>query len=136
MAGETLVYDVELLTLRPEGASVVGKVFAIPPGTVPAEPNGTPIAEAEICCGAAGSYNLTQPEMADRLGQRKVQNILDARVQAVFSGNVGCLLQIGRYLRRRDPGMWVTHLIDALWASYSGELPKLPKPEKGARERA
>jgi len=31
--------------------------------------------------------------------------------------------------------MWVTHLIDALWASYSGELPKLPRPEKGARER-
>src|SRR5438874_4931233 len=48
LAGETLTYDVELLTLRPEGASVVGKVFAIPPGTVPAEPNGTPIAEAEI----------------------------------------------------------------------------------------
>ena len=48
LAGETLIYDVELLTLRPEGASVVGKVFAIPPGTVPAEPNGTPIAEAEI----------------------------------------------------------------------------------------
>jgi glycolate oxidase iron-sulfur subunit len=83
-----------------------------------------PIAEPEICCGAAGSYNLTQPEMAERLGKRKVQNILDANVQAVFGGNVGCLIQMGRYLRPRRPDIWVTHLVDALWASYSGEIPK------------
>ena len=89
-----------------------------------------PIGEAEICCGAAGSYNLTQPAMAERLGQRKVGNILDAKVQAVFSGNVGCLLQMGRYLRRRRPDIWVTHLIDALWASYSGKIPSLSAPKE------
>ena len=82
-----------------------------------------PIHEPEICCGAAGSYNLTQPDMAERLGGRKVQNILDADVQAVFSGNVGCLLQIGRYLRGRRPDVWAAHLVDALWASYSGDQP-------------
>lgn len=81
--------------------------------------------EPEICCGAAGSYNLTQPDMAERLGIRKSRNILDARVQALFTGNVGCLLQIGRHLRRQQPGMWVGHLIDALWASYSGEIPSV-----------
>jgi glycolate oxidase iron-sulfur subunit len=43
-------------------------------------------------------------------------------VQAVFTGNVGCLLQIGRYLRRQQPGIAVAHLIDALWASYGGDL--------------
>ena len=48
LAGETLLYDVELLTLRPEGASIVGKVYAIPPGVAAGEPSGTPIAEAEI----------------------------------------------------------------------------------------
>ena len=48
IAGETLLYDVELVTLRPEGASVVGKVYAVPPGVFPADPGGTPIAEAEI----------------------------------------------------------------------------------------
>ena len=82
-----------------------------------------PIAEPEICCGAAGSYNLTQEEMAQRLGQRKAKNIVDANVQAVFSGNVGCLLQIGRYLRRQQPNLWVAHLVDALWASYAGDRP-------------
>ena len=79
------------------------------------------LAESEICCGAAGSYNLTQPEMAERLGQRKVRNILDTQAQAVFTGNVGCILQIGRYLRQTRPDIWVGHPVDALWASYSGE---------------
>jgi glycolate oxidase iron-sulfur subunit len=80
-----------------------------------------PLNETEICCGAAGSYNLTQPEMAERLGERKAKNILAADPQAVFTANVGCLLQVGRYLRPHRPGLWVAHPIDALWLSYSGE---------------
>jgi 3-hydroxyacyl-[acyl-carrier-protein] dehydratase len=48
VAGETLVYDVELLTLRPEGASIAGKVFALPPGAATLEPSGEPIGEADI----------------------------------------------------------------------------------------
>jgi glycolate oxidase iron-sulfur subunit len=89
-----------------------------------------PLAEPEICCGAAGSYNLTQPEMAERLGQRKVQNILQADVQAVISGNVGCTLQIGRYLRGQRPDLWLAHPVDALWAGYSGQLPAVLRPAK------
>jgi glycolate oxidase iron-sulfur subunit len=77
--------------------------------------------ESELCCGAAGSYNLTQPEMAERLGRRKAENILATGAQAVFTGNVGCLLQITRHLRAQRPDFWVAHPIDALWASYSGE---------------
>jgi glycolate oxidase iron-sulfur subunit len=78
-----------------------------------------PLAETEICCGAAGSYNLTQPDMAERLGLRKVQNILATGAEAVFTGNVGCILQIGRYLRQNGSQLPVAHPIDALWASYS-----------------
>jgi glycolate oxidase iron-sulfur subunit len=80
-----------------------------------------PLAESEHCCGAAGSYNITQPEMAHDLGIRKARNILATGAQAVFAGNVGCLLQIGRCLRRERPDIWVAHPIDALWASYSGK---------------
>jgi glycolate oxidase iron-sulfur subunit len=79
-----------------------------------------PLAETELCCGAAGSYNLTQPEMAERLGERKVTNILRTEARAVFAANVGCLLQIGRHLRSRGSNLWVAHPIDALWASYNG----------------
>ena len=81
-----------------------------------------PLNETEICCGAAGSYNLTQPDMAERLGLRKMNNLLASGAEAVFSGNVGCLIQIGRYLREKKPGVWIAHPVDALWASYGGKL--------------
>jgi glycolate oxidase iron-sulfur subunit len=79
--------------------------------------------ESEYCCGAAGSYNITQPEMAETVGLRKAKNILATGAQAVFTGNVGCLLQIARYVRVERPNVWIAHPIDALWASYSGEMP-------------
>ena len=88
-----------------------------------------PLAEAEICCGAAGSYNVTEADMAQRLGQRKAKNIRDADVQAVFTSNVGCVLQIGRYLRCRQPGVRVAHLIDALWTSYTGDISRLTRQQ-------
>src|SRR3712207_8265016 len=56
----------------------------------------TTLFRSETCCGAAGSYNITQPEMARQVGQRKARNIIDTGAQAVFTGNVGCLLQIAR----------------------------------------
>ena len=73
------------------------------------------------CCGAAGSYNITQPEMANLVGARKARNIVDSGAEAVFMGNVGCQLQILRQLRLLKPEMWVAHPVDALWASYSGK---------------
>jgi glycolate oxidase iron-sulfur subunit len=82
-----------------------------------------PLVESEICCGAAGSYNLTQPDMATRLGDRKAQHIQETGARAVFMGNVGCLMQVARHLQNVAPDIWVAHTIDALWASYSGELP-------------
>lgn len=83
-----------------------------------------PLAESELCCGAAGSYNLTQPDMAGRLGDRKVANIVATGAEALFTGNVGCLMQITRHLKAVAPHIWCAHPIDALWASYSGELPR------------
>ena len=83
-----------------------------------------PLPESEICCGAAGSYNLTEPEMAERLGMRKAGHLLSTGADAVFSSNVGCLIQIGRYMREKKPDVWIGHVVDALWASYSGEMPK------------
>jgi glycolate oxidase iron-sulfur subunit len=82
-----------------------------------------PLPESELCCGAAGSYNLTQPEMAERLGSRKAANISSTGAQAVFIGNVGCLMQITRHLKKTNPSLWCAHPVDALWASYSGEMP-------------
>lgn len=84
-----------------------------------------PLAESEVCCGAAGSYNLTQPEMADRLGSRKVANIADTECQAVITGNAGCQLQLEACLRRQGKPMLVTHPIELLDMSYRNETPDL-----------
>ncbi|CAN5262746.1 heterodisulfide reductase-related iron-sulfur binding cluster [soil metagenome] len=82
-----------------------------------------PLPESELCCGAAGSYNLTQPEMAGKLGDRKAENIGSTGAQACFIGNVGCLMQIAKHLKSVNPDLWCAHPVDALWASYSGEMP-------------
>jgi glycolate oxidase iron-sulfur subunit len=82
------------------------------------------IAEADICCGAAGSYNLTEPEMSDRLASRKLVNILAAKPQAVITGNVGCSMQIQATLRQAGHQIWVAHPMELLDLSYRG----LPPP--------
>ena len=79
-----------------------------------------PLAESEVCCGAAGSYSLTQPAMAERLAQRKTQNIMQARPDVVIAANAGCLLQIAKSLRNEDANIRAVHPADVLWASYSG----------------
>jgi glycolate dehydrogenase iron-sulfur subunit len=81
-----------------------------------------PLAESEVCCGAAGSYNVTEPEMAERLGRRKTTNILESKAEALIAGNVGCLLHLGRYMRASNPDLRMGHPVDALWASYSGQI--------------
>ncbi|MBL6763939.1 MAG: 4Fe-4S dicluster domain-containing protein [Verrucomicrobiae bacterium] len=55
--------------------------------------------ESDVCCGSAGSYNLTEPEMAARLQQRKVGNIRASGALTVVTTNPGCLLQIAAGLR-------------------------------------
>jgi glycolate oxidase iron-sulfur subunit len=77
--------------------------------------------ESLLCCGAAGTYNLTEPEMADRLGERKLENIRSTGAQVVVTANAGCLLQIQREARMRGERLQVVHPIDLLDLSYRGE---------------
>jgi glycolate oxidase iron-sulfur subunit len=79
-----------------------------------------PLAESEICCGAAGTYNLTQPEMSERLGRRKMDHIQATGAQAVVTGNVGCILQIARKIKERGSPMEIAHPIDLLDRAYGG----------------
>lgn len=78
-----------------------------------------PLAESDICCGAAGSYNLTEPEMADRLGDRKVRNIRATGAEAVICGNAGCTLQIAAQLRAAGSPLPVLHPIEVLAAALN-----------------
>ena len=79
-----------------------------------------PLAESEICCGAAGSYNLTEGQMADQLAQRKLKNIVATGAEVVIMGNAGCSLQIQAALRQASNPIWVAHPMEILDLSYSG----------------
>jgi len=52
------------------------------------------VPEGHLCCGSAGTYNMLQPALADRLRQRKVANIESLAPDIVAAGNIGCLQQI------------------------------------------
>jgi glycolate oxidase iron-sulfur subunit len=79
-----------------------------------------PLEESEICCGAAGTYNLTQPEMSERLGVRKMDFLEATGADVVATGNVGCILQIARKIKERNSPMTVAHPIDLLDRAYRG----------------
>ncbi|MGH7136414.1 MAG: (Fe-S)-binding protein, partial [Pirellulales bacterium] len=76
--------------------------------------------ESELCCGAAGTYNLTEPEMAGRLSRRKLANIAKTGARLVLTANAGCLLQIGREARQQGLPVKVMHPIELLDLSYRG----------------
>jgi glycolate oxidase iron-sulfur subunit len=75
--------------------------------------------ESEMCCGSAGSYNLTEPEMARRLLERKVRHVQATGVEAVITANPGCILQIAGGLRDAGSPMRVLHLVEVLDAAYA-----------------
>jgi glycolate oxidase iron-sulfur subunit len=70
--------------------------------------------ESEICCGSAGSYNLTEPEMAERLQHRKTQNIVKTGADCVVTTNPGCILQMRAGLKRAGANVTVLHISDFL----------------------
>ncbi|MFM7554518.1 MAG: (Fe-S)-binding protein, partial [Verrucomicrobiota bacterium] len=74
--------------------------------------------EASWCCGSAGIYNLTQPEMADQLLQRKVDHIAATRARIVATGNPGCLLQLVNGCRGRGLEIRVAHPVTLLAEAY------------------
>lgn len=76
------------------------------------------VPEADICCGAAGSYNLTEPDMSDRLASRKIEHLLAAGPQVIATGNVGCSMQLQATLRQRNVAIPVLHPLELLDASY------------------
>ena len=71
--------------------------------------------EADLCCGSAGSYNLTEPEMAARLQNRKCNHVLATGATTVVTCNPGCQLQIQAGLGKQDrTDVRVIHLADFL----------------------
>jgi glycolate oxidase iron-sulfur subunit len=78
----------------------------------------TEMDESSLCCGSAGIYNLTQPDMAHRLGERKASNVVATGAQTVATANPGCALQMTAHLRKKNSPIAVKQVIELLDEAY------------------
>ena len=77
-------------------------------------------AEQDICCGSAGIYNVTQPDAARDLGDRKAAHVLATEPDAYASANPGCLVQVAQALGRAGRPLPAFHPVELLDASIRG----------------
>jgi glycolate oxidase iron-sulfur subunit len=77
-----------------------------------------PYPEADVCCGSAGIYNMTEPEMSTALLERKMDFLAKLDADCVATGNPGCYLQLAKGVRQLKLSMEVVHPIELLWRSY------------------
>lgn len=77
------------------------------------------VPEGHICCGSAGTYNILQPQLAERLRARKVRNIESTGPDLIATGNIGCMTQIGG-----ATSLPIVHTIELLDWAYGGEKPE------------
>jgi Fe-S oxidoreductase len=81
-------------------------------------------AEAHLCCGSAGTYNILQPEIAAKLRDRKVRNIERTRPAVIAAGNIGCMTQIAG-----GTAIPVVHTVELLDWAHGGPRPRgVPEP--------
>jgi glycolate oxidase iron-sulfur subunit len=78
-----------------------------------------PLTDAEYCCGAAGIYNLLEPDTSAAVLSPKLGHIAATGAGLVATGNPGCLMQIGAGLIRSGSDARVVHPVDLLDAAYS-----------------
>ena len=71
-----------------------------------------------MCCGSAGTYNMLQSDIAEKLKDRKLANIASVRPDVVATGNIGCITQLGR-----DAGVPVVHTVELLDWAFGGAKP-------------
>jgi glycolate oxidase iron-sulfur subunit len=98
------------------------KVTAAPRALLAKIPGLTlaPLPESDMCCGAAGTYNLQHPAMATSLAQRKLDNIASTGAALCVTGNVGCAMHISSQAAARKQPLRVVHPVELLHAAVFG----------------
>jgi glycolate oxidase iron-sulfur subunit len=78
------------------------------------------VPESHLCCGSAGTYNILQPDIANKLRDRKVANIAMVKPDMIAAGNIGCMVQIAS-----GTSVPVVHTIELLDWATGGPKPGL-----------
>ena len=79
------------------------------------------LTESTWCCGSAGIYNITQPEMAAKLQERKLGHVAETGASIVAAANPGCILQLESGARKFSTQVAVRHPISLLAEAYRSE---------------
>ncbi len=91
--------------------------------------------EADHCCGSAGIYNITHPERAQAISDRKLANLAASGAEVLATGNPGCLLQIMAGVRDKGLAVEVQHPMEILELAYRGGVGEEMAPAVPARAR-
>jgi glycolate oxidase iron-sulfur subunit len=83
------------------------------------------VAESHLCCGSAGTYNILQPDIANKLRDRKVANIAMVKPDMIAAGNIGCMVQIAS-----GTSVPVVHTIELLDWATGGPQPGSSEPDR------
>ena len=84
-------------------------------------------ADAHLCCGSAGTYNLMQPEISKKLKERKIRTLEAKQPDVIAAGNIGCMMQIGS-----GTGTPVVHTVELLdWATGGPTPPAMERAATG-----
>jgi len=75
------------------------------------------IPNGDRCCGAAGIYNVTEPELSGRLMREKAEAVVSTGAAVVASGNPGCTMQLLAGLREMGARIDVVHPIELIDAA-------------------
>jgi glycolate oxidase iron-sulfur subunit len=90
------------------------KLLAAVPGLTVHEMRG-----ADLCCGSAGIYNITQNEMSMRLLAEKMEAVNAAGAEIIATANPGCILQLRAGVRMHGKKQRVMHVVEVLDEAYS-----------------
>ncbi|HMB96382.1 MAG TPA: heterodisulfide reductase-related iron-sulfur binding cluster, partial [Tepidisphaeraceae bacterium] len=79
-----------------------------------------PLPESDICCGAAGTYNLQHPQMATALADRKLSNIASTGASVCAIGNIGCTMHLSSIAHSRGEKLTIVHPVQLLHRAVFG----------------
>ncbi len=94
--------------------------------------------ESDVCCGAAGTYNLTQPEMAKELAHRKLGRFAATGAGVLVSANIGCTLHLRAAATERGERLRIAHPVELVHAAAFGRRASRPErwSERHGKNRA
>ena len=81
--------------------------------------------QASMCCGSAGFYSLVQPDLAGKILDSKLKNVIATSAEQVVTANPGCMMQIEMGLQARGITGKVLHVVDLLDEAYQADAPRI-----------